>query len=182
MKRNASPDVVLGLVFILAAVLALALWVPFDIDTGLTEKVRRRVRIGDAFLPVLGLGIILAGAVLTVLGAERNAPTLSRANLGFLGKLIVCLIASFAIMRWAGPLAVALFGDGTGYRALRDTAPWKFVGFITGGTFLVVSLMTLLDGRPTWRGVLIGLAGVLAMIAVYDLPFDDLLLPPNGDV
>ena len=96
--------------------------------------------------------------------------------------LLVCLLASFANMRWAGPMAVALFADGSGYRALRDTAPWKLIGFITGGTFLVVSLMTLVDGRPTWRGVLIGLAAVLAMIAIYDLPFDDLLLPPNGDV
>jgi hypothetical protein len=182
MKRYASPDVVLGLVVILSAVLALVLWVPLDIDTGLTEKVRRRVRIGDAFLPVLGLGTILAGAALTVFGAERDAPTLSRGNLAFLGKLLVCLLASFAIMRWAGPMAVALFADGSGYRALRDTAPWKLIGFITGGTFLVVSLMTLVDGRPTWRGVLIGLAAVLAMIAIYDLPFDDLLLPPNGDV
>jgi hypothetical protein len=30
--------------------------------------------------------------------------------------------------------------------------------------------------------VLVGALVVLALVAIFDLPFDDLLLPPNGDV
>jgi len=83
---------------------------------------------------------------------------------------------------WLGPAAVwALTEDGA-YRNLRDTAPWKYVGYVAGGTLLVAGLMALVEGNVTWRGVMIGLLATLALIAVYDLPFEDLLLPPNGDV
>ena len=85
-------------------------------------------------------------------------------------------------MRWLGPLAVELFGAEGSYRALRDTAPWKHLGFVAGGTLLVAGLMALVEGRLTMRGVVIGLLATFALILLYDLPFDDLLLPPNGDV
>ncbi len=83
-------------------------------------------------------------------------------------------------MRFAGPLAAAF--TESGYRPLRDTIPWKYIGFIAGGTCLVAGLKALVEGRVTMRGVVIGLAACLVLIALYDLPFDDLLLPPNGDV
>ena len=43
-------------------------------------------------------------------------------------------------------------------------------------------LMALVDGRVSWTGVVTGLLAALVLVALYDLPFDDLLLPPNGDV
>ena len=89
-------------------------------------------------------------------------------------------------MLFVGPLAVLVFSLLSGaeqeYRLLRDTVPWKYLGFIAGGTLAVTTTVSLLEGRFTLRALLVGLVAVAAMIAIYDLPFDDLLLPPNGDV
>ena len=65
---------------------------------------------------------------------------------------------------------------------MRDTAPWKYIGFILGGVVLIAGLIALVEGRVSLRGVVLGLMATFALIVVYDLPFDDLLLPPNGDV
>ena len=89
-------------------------------------------------------------------------------------------------MRSFGPLAVMLYNEiavsDLQYRLLRDTRPWKYLGFIAGGTLLISGLISLVQGRISWKSIAIGLIAIALMIAVYDLPFDDLLLPPNGDV
>jgi len=86
-------------------------------------------------------------------------------------------------MRYSGPLLLHVFeGGDTEYRLLRDTAPWKYIGFIVGGVWLIVSLIVLNERRLRWQHFLIALTAVLVLIAFYDLPFEDLLLPPNGDV
>ena len=47
------------------ALLALAVWIPLDVDTGVIDVWRRNVRIGDAMLPVFSAaGMALAGAVI----------------------------------------------------------------------------------------------------------------------
>ena len=103
------------------------------------------------------------------------------ANLGYLAALGLCLLVSMALMRWAGPALVEAITD-TEYRPLRDTAPWKYVGFVMGGTTMILSLIVLVERRLRWSRVLIALAVTLFLAAFYDLPFEDLLLPPNGDV
>ena len=85
------------------------------------------------------------------------------------------------LMRWTGPLAAWLLDAGE-YRLLRDTVPWKYMGFVTGGTVIVGGLVALMEARASLRAALIGLAAAAALAAAYDLPFGDLLLPPNGDV
>lgn len=89
--------------------------------------------------------------------------------------------ASFAVMRWLGLIAAAALTEN-GYRPLRDTAPWKYVGFFFGDTLLVAALIGLVERRVSWRAILVGAGAAVVLIVVYDLPFDDLLLPPNGDV
>ncbi|MDJ0825757.1 MAG: hypothetical protein QNJ16_09670 [Rhodobacter sp.] len=162
-------------------------WAPLDSGTGLIETVRRQVTIGDALAPTLAAGMIGLGGVLVL--AQRRAPDpggLGPANLGFLLRFLAVIAVAFALMRWTGPVAVTLanvaVADDLTYRALRDTAPWKYLGFFAGGSFLIATLISAVEGRPTLRAVLIAAATTLALIAVYDLPFDDLLLPPNGDV
>ncbi|WP_137701959.1 hypothetical protein [Marimonas lutisalis] len=169
-----------------ALVLALV-WVPLDSGSGLIVKVRRQVTIGDALAPTLAAGMIAIGGLLLLFqrGAEGQGG-LSRANLAFLLRFLLLCAAGFAIMRWAGPLAVAganLVSDETlSYRTLRDTAPWKYIGFFLGGTFLIAGMIVQIEGRLSRRAVVIAVLAVAALIALYDLPFDDLLLPPNGDV
>lgn len=182
MRFFGSSDRLLGLTCIALAVLALAIWIPLDIETGLVEKMRRRIRIGDALLPTLGLAFVIVGGVMAMLTARTDSPSISRGNIGFLVVLLATLAITFAVMRWLGPIAVSLLADGESYRSLRDTAPWKYIGYVAGGTGLVAGLMAIAEGRVTLRGVLIGLAASAVLVALYDLPFDDLLLPPNGDV
>lgn len=116
-------------------------------------------------------------------GTRDTSQYLQRENLIYLFTTIVLLTVSLAVMRYAGPLLVTLIGDeGVSYRLLRDTPPWKYIGFVAGGVLLITSLISRVERRFRFRFLLIGIAAVVVLIAVYDLPFDDLLLPPNGDV
>jgi len=115
-------------------------------------------------------------------GAAHAEPTLTFA-------LVLCLIALLGglarvllMMRWAGPLASWVAGSEAEYRLLRTTAPWKWIGFALGGVTLVTGTIAAIERRLTLRAWLIGIGAVALLIAVFDLPFDDLLLPPNGDV
>ena len=93
---------------------------------------------------------------------------------------------SLVIMRYAGPAVVAianmLQGGELEYRLLRDTAPWKYIGFFTGGVLMIGGMISLVEGRFRGRTLVAAILAVVAMIVIYDVPFDDLLLPPNGDV
>ena len=182
MLRHLSASDILGIVCIAAAVLALSVWIPLDIETGLIEKVRRQTSIGDSLLPTLACGFVVAGGLLLLLLERNPEQRLSGENFRFLLILLVILAVAFGAMRWLGPSAVWLLTEDGSYRAVRDTAPWKHIGYVAGGTILIAGLMAMVEGRVTWRGVIIGLLAALALIAVYDLPFEDLLLPPNGDV
>jgi hypothetical protein len=177
-----SSDRRLGLAVILCALAALLFWLPFDIDTGLVETVRRRITIGDSLMPTVALGFVVLGGLMTAVAPQPGAPRLTIAHAAFLARLAAWLILAFALMRWSGPLTVEMLGVETDYRALRDTAPWKYIGFVLGGTALVSGLTSLAEGRFSLRGLVLGLAASFVLIALYDLPFDDLLLPPNGDV
>lgn len=184
-----SRDQRLGALLVLFAALLVFVWVPMDVDSGYIVKARRQVSIGDALAPtVAGVFLVIGGLGLLLFGGsrvEREEP-LDVAAIRFAGLLFIVYFASFSVMLLVGPLAVSLLNFATGseqeYRLLRDAAPWKYLGFAVGGTLAVASTVSLLEGRVTLRAVLVGLAAVAAMIVVYDLPFDDLLLPPNGDV
>ncbi len=187
MSWKLNRDALLGLLCIVFALVLIAIWVPLDTETGITEQMRRHVAIGDALAPtVAGLFILVGGVMLALQSAPDEGKPISQRNLAFLLRLLVLLIVSTSLMRWSGPLAVAVSNAVTGnelsYRLLRDTVPWKYIGFTIGGMTLVAGLIALVEGRLSLRTVLISLATVIVLIALYDLPFDDLLLPPNGDV
>ncbi len=55
-------------------------------------------------------------------------------------------------------------------------------GFGFGGFGMVAALVAYVEGRFSWRATAAGCVAVLLIIAIYDLPFEDLILPPNGDV
>lgn len=187
MGRENRSNLVLGVFFVIFALAVMLIWVPMDTDTGLIEKIRRQVTIGDALAPTVAGGFVLIGALLLLL-FERNAPEqpeIDLISLGFSGLVLGLLITSFLIMLFTGPVAVALVNAFTGseleYRLLRDTTPWKHLGFVLGGTLAITGTISLTEGRFTARALGAGIVAVLVMIAIFDLPFDDLLLPPNGD-
>jgi hypothetical protein len=47
---------------------------------------------------------------------------------------------------------------------------------------MVFGLISMMEGRMRWRTLIISILAVIFLIIVYDLPFENLLLPPNGDL
>ena len=74
----------------------------------------------------------------------------------------------------------ALGADLPEYRLLIDTVPYKYIGFACGGFLMVFGLISWVEGRPSRKAAMIAIGAVIALIIVYDVPFDSLLLPPNG--
>jgi hypothetical protein len=181
-KPNINPDLLLGIGGLLAGCLILFIWIPLDVETGLIEKVRSRVVIGDSLAPSLAaLVLIVAGLMLTIQSFRtRSSITLSWSSLKYVALVLVILGLSVVLMRWAGPMSAWI--SGVDYRSLRDTVPWKYIGYFLGGTTMVFGLISMIEGRFRWRVLIISILAVLALMLVYDLPFDNLLLPPNGDI
>lgn len=178
--QHLTQDRVLGLLVLLFGSWIALYWAPVDSESGLVERLRGRFSVGDALAPtVAGVILMASGAWLAVLGGKGGGIRL--ANLAYLAALCLCLLASIALMRWAGPALVEAI-TGAEYRPLRDTVPWKYAGFVMGGTAMILSLIVLVERRLRWSRVLIALGVTLLLAAFYDLPFEDLLLPPNGDV
>lgn len=178
-----TPGRVLGAVVLVLAVLALLVWVPNDTASGYVVSKRGRVSIGDAMAPALAFGLLALSGLL-ILWETRNvdAPGQSdRRGPALLAVMLGICAAALTVMIWAGPLAVALLNPDETYRNLRDAAPWKHIGFVFGGTGLVTGLITLVEHRFSWAALAIGVATVALLIGAFDLAFDDLLLPPNGD-
>ena len=178
----------IGAVVFIAGLAALLLWVPNDVDSGLIEKVRRRYQIGDMMAPVVALAVILFGGGWLLLSNDRRpvGDIIGPARAILVSLVMIAL--SLVLMRWAGPAAVwlaeltGLVEPGTGYRPLRDTLPWKFIGFLAGGAVMIWTLSALADGGWTWRRFVTAFLIAFVIGAVFDLPFEDLVLPPNGDV
>lgn len=179
MKPRFSADTRLALFVFGVALLVIFVWVPLDTGTGFVEKIRRRYAIGDALGPTVAAVVIAVGAVLVWL-RPRPSGSLSRQNLGWMIRLLGLFALSLLLMRYAGPV-VAMGMEG-GYRPLRSTPPWNYVGYLLGGTVLIGGLTGLAARRFSVRDFVIGFVSALVIALLYDLPFDGLILPPNGDV
>lgn len=179
MRSRLSADTWLALFFLAAALLTVVVWVPLDTGTGLIEKVRRSVTIGDALGPTVAGVVVALGAGLLWLRPGTNK-TLTRENLIWMLSLLALFAVAMTAMRYAGPLAAS--GMEGGYRPLRATAPWHYIGYLLGGTVMIGGLAGLAQRKLSARDFAIGFAASLVIALLYDLPFDDLVLPPNGDV
>lgn len=183
VTRRNRADLCLALCAILGALLAIFLWIPADSGSGLIETVRRQTRVGDALGPTVAASFILFGGVLILLRPATSSARLLGENIAYILALLVGFAVCIALMRWTAPLFVQMtYGIEADYRPLRDTAPWKYLGFAAGGWTMVFGMIAIAERRTSWRAAIIAAGAVLGLIAIYDLPFDDLLLPPNGDV
>ncbi len=180
--RSLHPDTVLAAILLAFAAGLLLFWLPADTDTGLYEIKRGKFTIGDALAPAFAATVMAVAGLLLLFGPRsRDEPKLDPDHVKFLSAMITIVLAGMVLMRWAGPAATTIFADDE-YRLLRDTVPWKFVGFASGGFVIVAAASSVVEGRFSRSAALAGIVAVLLIIALYDLPFDDLLLPPNGDV
>ena len=188
VDNRSNSNAILGGLCVLAAALVAFVWVPLDVDSGVIEQVRRRVQIGDSLAPVTAAVFIAIGGLVLLLVERRvpDQPAFTLRNLRFIALSAAIVVAGFLIMRFTGPLTVDVVNLLTGgelqYRLLRDSAPWKFIGYFIGGIFVVAGLMAQTEGGITRKNLGIATAVVIALILIFDVPFDDLLLPPNGDV
>ena len=186
--RSLTQHRLLGAVIFTASLAVLLLWIPNDIDSGLIEKVRRRHRVGDMLGPVMAMTTILIGGGWLCLSRERDAPRSILPTLRAIAMIVGITGSCLLLMRWTGPALVSLadmagvIDAEAGYRPLRDTLPWKFTGFVAGGGVLIWFLSCQADRQWSWRRLWTGMAIALVIAIVFDLPFDDLVLPPNGDL
>ncbi|MEM8624594.1 MAG: hypothetical protein AAGG47_13850 [Pseudomonadota bacterium] len=190
--ERARWDIGFGAVVLVGALLALFVWFPNDIQTGfIFTNAIGRVEPGDAFFPVL-LGIALAalGAVqiivaLTLLRLADAPRQLTGANLRFLSELLGIVLAGLAVMYWLGPVVVtAMNGLGLlegGYRLYTDTAPYKYLGFVTGGLGTTLALIWRTEGRLRRASVLSVVLVLLVSILIFDILLKNVLLPPNAE-
>ena len=177
-----TPNKFTAGIFLVFAIVVLGVWIPNDVETGLLEKMRRHWVIGDSLAPTLAAGFVSVGAALILLFEKRDEAqfTMEAAQFVFFLKLVIVILVALSVMRQLGPILInayaAIAGLDLEYRLLRDVIGIKHIGFLIGGMIAVV------ERRLSRRALLIGLIWSLVLILVYDIPFEDLLLPPNGDV
>lgn len=196
-------SVILGIGVLLAALLTALVWIPADIETGVLERARRQVTLGDSFAPYAAVFMLAMGGLLVLaegragrirrppatlvpfaLARPGTVPLRHRAT--FVLALLAALVGAGVTVRWAGPAAVWLCNlagaDLPEYRLLRDTLPFSAVGFLVAGAGLVAGSIATFEHRASWRAFGLGVAVALVLWLVFDLPFDDLMLPPNADL
>lgn len=190
---NRSAEIWIATVCLGLAVIGLVAWVPFDSETPPIYEFRRQTYIGDAMLPMVALaGIALCAAVHLLMSLRRRPEALSKPPFDaltpvFFARFFAIVGTALVLLYWAGPVALALFGPGSEgdapvtYRVMRATVPWTYIGFVLGGFTMIFGLITLLEGRASLRRAIVALAAVAVLILVFDVPFDTILLPPNGD-
>ena len=181
----------LGVAAIVAAfaLATLIFWIPADIESGVVETFRRRVIIGDALAPtVVAIAMLaVAGlfAVSELLRPRRENAPFDRQSAVFIVRLAAAIGAGLALMVYTGPLTVdainAAGGEIGSYRQLRDTVPYKYLGYLAGGIVMVGGIVAVVEQRLARSAAAAAVLAVLVHIVLYDLPFDDVLLPPNGD-
>lgn len=184
LHRVLKPDVILGAVTVVFALVLLLLWIPNDIKGEVINVVRRRKSIGDPMAPTLtGILLLLCGAMLMLTGLARpkGKEAFSGGNAVFVLVSVLFLTGVVGVMLFAGPVLVTLLGAAEEYRQLRATLPWKYVGFLLGGFVLLLACIGAVERRISLRTIALAIAVPLVIALLYDLPFDDTLLPPNGD-
>lgn len=174
------------------AVFALAtlfFWIPADIESGVVETFRRRTTIGDALAPtVVTIGMLAVAGLLAataLLRPRREDAPFDRQSALFIVRIAAAIGFALVLMVYTGPLTVdainALGGDIGSYRQLRDTVPYKYLGYLAGGTVMVGGLIAAVEQRLTRGATAAAVLATVILVMLYDLPFDDVLLPPNGD-
>lgn len=194
--QGGSWNLWIGLGTLAFVVLCLTVWFPRDIGSGFLQKnLTGRTVPGDAFFPVLLVGLMVPLAGLLVLtqlrprhgaGGERVGH-IGRGNLGFLVQVTLLTGLSLAVMTLTGPALVALTNAlgltaFSGYRAASATFPFEVSGFVVGGTLLTCGFVRITCHRLGLRHALAALVAVLVLTLLFDGLLHDIRLPPNADL
>ncbi|MAI11630.1 MAG: hypothetical protein CBD27_06110 [Rhodospirillaceae bacterium TMED167] len=183
----------LALLFLTVSAVTLFAWIPNDVESGVIVTFRRRTAIGDAMAPTLTAYAILIVSCILALTSFRKGMTSGGPPEGgpdsycyrFILRLAVPLVLGVVLMKYTGPIAVDLVnvvgGDLGTYRLLKAAFPYKYLGFLVGGFVMVFGFIRVVENRFSPSAALLSVLAVLVLILLYDVPFDNILLPPNGD-
>ena len=142
---------------------------------------------------LVAAGVLVCSAIMGILSIlkvgevdDRPAePGQDRRSYKFLLHLAIVIGLGLVVMVYAGPLAVELvnvfFGETGTYRQLKASFPYKYVGYLLGSVIMVTGIIQVVENRFSKSAVWVSILAVLGLIILYDMPFDNLLLPPNGD-
>ena len=193
LKMQKAPWTVgLAIFFSLASLLTLFVWIPLDIETGVIETFRRRVTIGDAMAPtIMAVAILVVSVVMGILAvfqlAENSSDVkedIDKQSFVFLARLVIVVSIGLILMVYLGPMVVDLIntlgGEIGSYRNLRATYPYKLIGYVFGGFVLIFGIISVVENRFSMNGALVSIIAVVVITMLYEVPFDNLLLPPNG--
>ena len=193
LKMQKAPWTVgLAIFFSLASLLTLFVWIPLDIETGVIETFRRRVTIGDAMAPtIMAVAILVVSVVMGILAvfqpAENSSDVkedLDKQSFVFLARLVIVVSIGLILMVYLGPMVVDLIntlgGEIGSYRNLRASYPYKLIGYVFGGFVLIFGIIRVVENRFSMNGALVSIIAVVVITMLYEVPFDNLLLPPNG--
>ena len=188
LTRGSRQEQIIGALCVLFSLFLLLVWIPSDIDSGLASEVRGRSKIGDALAPTMTAILLgIAGlAVLASSASRKSEEVIKPQNFLYIAAVSLLVLLSCGLMYVCGPLIVDVArvfnSDLPEYRSLRGSLPWKYTGYLVGSVFMLVGFFVI-TGFGSWKGrILVALVAALALALAYDLPFDDLLLPPNGDI
>ncbi|HIF59843.1 MAG TPA: hypothetical protein EYQ26_10215 [Rhodospirillales bacterium] len=109
---------------------------------------------------------------------------LDKQSFVFLARLVIVVSIGLVLMVYLGPMVVDLIntlgGEIGSYRNLRATYPYKLIGYVFGGFVLIFGIISVVENRFSMNGALVSIIAVVVITMLYELPFDNLLLPPNG--
>jgi len=183
----------LAIFFIIASLISLFVWIPNDIETGVIERFRRQITIGDAMAPTMVAWGVLFVSIALLIDAilSSRAPRASENSVMdaqsfvFFFKLTFVIVIALLLMLYSGPLLVEFLnlmnGESNNYRLFKGSMPYKYIGYILGGFVLIFSSIGLVENKFSTNGAWLSVIAVAVLTFLYDVPFDNLLLPPNGD-
>lgn len=197
-RTAATPDpwdIGFGVTLMVFALVAILVWFPNDISGSFIETNQvGRIGPGDAFFPVLLAGAILILSAIYVAGlflrkSRQPEPSpggrLTLADLFFLARFSAITLVSLGVMFVLGPVIVSAMNTVQGgevtYRQLIDTAPYKYIGYVTGGCLLTLPLIAWGEGRLRPRSLLVVATVITASILIFDVLLSNVQLPPNAD-
>ena len=183
----------LAIFFIIASLITLFVWIPNDIETGVVEKFRRQITIGDAMAPTMVASAILFVSMALLINAILSSRALralensamDMQSFIFLFKLTFIIFIALLLMLYSGPLLVEfanlMNGENNSYRLLKGSLPYKYIGYVLGGFVMIFGSIGLVENKFFANGAWLSIIAVAVLTFLYDVPFDNLLLPPNGD-
>lgn len=195
-QRGGRWNLWLGLGTLVFAAVCLLIWFPRDIGSGfLQTNLTGRLVPGDAFFPILLVGLMVPLALLLVFSQLRGGTArggeavgdISGANLLYLLRAILFVTISLLVMNWTGPALVWLTNtlgltEVSGYRAVSGTFPFRASGFFVGGTLLTSGFIHTTRHSLRPRDVLVAALTTAFLILIFDGLLDNVQLPPNADL